>query len=143
MVIGKGGVQLKALIAFPRSSHRARLERSSPSAFGAFPPSSKVEVVMTAKCRDRCLSVIIPTVAAGVIVASILIIPAVRKLNMARSYADETAALHSIQEINTAEIRYRSMFSRFAVSLTELGRRGGQIPTDLVAGEKQGATGLS
>ena len=58
-----------------------------------------------------------------IVIAIILIIVTVAlpKLNKARMYAQETAALKAIQTLNTAQVQYNSQFGRFAQSLTELG----------------------
>jgi len=62
-------------------------------------------------------------------------------------YAPETAALKAIQTVNTAQVRYKSQFGRFATSLTELGpptsgtanaSAADLISSDLASGEKQG-----
>jgi len=84
-----------------------------------------------------------------IVIAIILIIVTVAlpKLNKARMYAQETAALKAIQTINTAQVQYNSTFGRFAQSLTELGpptsgnanaSAADLIGSDLAAGEKQG-----
>ena len=84
-----------------------------------------------------------------IVIAIILIIVtiALPKLNTARRYAQETAALKAIQTIHTAQVQYNSQFGRFATSLAELGppttgtdsiTAANLISTDLAAGEKQG-----
>jgi type IV pilus assembly protein PilA len=84
-----------------------------------------------------------------IVIAIILIIVTVAlpKLNKARMYAQETAALKAIQTINTAQVQYNSTFGRFATSLTELGpptsgnanaSSADLISSDLASGEKQG-----
>jgi len=84
-----------------------------------------------------------------IVIAIILIIVTVAlpKLNKARMYAQETAALKAIQTLNTAQVQYNSQFGRFAQSLTELGppasgtdnaSAANLITADLAAGEKQG-----
>ncbi|MFN7997864.1 MAG: prepilin-type N-terminal cleavage/methylation domain-containing protein [Bryobacteraceae bacterium] len=84
-----------------------------------------------------------------IVIAIILIIVTVAlpKLNKARMYAQETAALKAIQTINTAQVQYNSQYGRFATSLTELGpptsgadnpSAAGLISGDLAGGEKQG-----
>ncbi|HTQ55303.1 MAG TPA: prepilin-type N-terminal cleavage/methylation domain-containing protein [Bryobacteraceae bacterium] len=84
-----------------------------------------------------------------IVIAIILIIVTVAlpKLNKAKMYAQETAALKAIQTINTAQVQYNSTYNRFAQSLTELGppASGTQnasaadlIGGDLASGEKQG-----
>ena len=84
-----------------------------------------------------------------IVIAIILIIVTVAlpKLNKARMYAQETAALKAIQTLNTAQVQYNSQFGRFAQSLTELGppasgtdnaSAANLISGDMAAGEKQG-----
>jgi type IV pilus assembly protein PilA len=84
-----------------------------------------------------------------IVIAIILIIVTVAlpKLNKARMYAQETAALKAIQTLNTAQVQYNSQFGRFAQSLTELGppasgadtaASANLISSDMAAGEKQG-----
>lgn len=84
-----------------------------------------------------------------IVIAIILIIVTVAlpKLNKARMYAQETAAVKAIQTLNTAQVQYNSQFGRFAQSLTELGppasgndtaSSANLISGDLAAGEKQG-----
>jgi len=84
-----------------------------------------------------------------IVIAIILIIAAIAmpKLNSARRYAQEMAAIRTITTIHTAEAQYFSQFGRFAISLTELGppTSGGPsataadlIPGDLAQGEKGG-----
>src|SRR5260370_34986667 len=84
-----------------------------------------------------------------IVIAIILIIVTVGlpKLNKARMYAQETAALKAIQTLNTAQVQYNSQFGRFAQSLTELGppasgtdnaSSANLISSDMAIGEKQG-----
>jgi len=84
-----------------------------------------------------------------IVIAIILIIVTVAlpKLNKARMFAQETAALKAVQTLNTAQIQYNSTFGRFAVSLTELGppnsgaanaSAADLISGDLAGGLKQG-----
>jgi type IV pilus assembly protein PilA len=84
-----------------------------------------------------------------IVIAIILIIAtiALPKLNRAKMYAHETAAIKTIQTIHTAQTQYQSQFGRFAASLTELGPpQSGQpgpqsadlIDTNLALGEKSG-----
>jgi type IV pilus assembly protein PilA len=84
-----------------------------------------------------------------IVIAIILIIVTVAlpKLNKARMYAQETAALKAIQTINTCQVQYNSQFGRYAVSLTELGpptsgtanaSSADLISGDMATGEKQG-----
>ena len=58
-----------------------------------------------------------------IVIAIILIIAtiALPKLNRAKMYAHETAAIKTMQTIHTAQTQYQSQFGRFATSLTELG----------------------
>lgn len=64
---------------------------------------------------------------------------ALPKLNKARMYAQEAAALKALQALNTAQVEYNSQFGRFARSLSELGPPvSNLISTDLAGGEKQG-----
>ena len=84
-----------------------------------------------------------------IVIAIILIIVTVAlpKLNNARRYAQETAALKAIQTINTVQVQYNSTYGRFATSLAELGpptsgtanaSAADLISADLASGEKQG-----
>ncbi len=84
-----------------------------------------------------------------IVIAIILIIAAMAlpKLNRARMYTQETAAIKAIGTIHTAQAQYFSQFGRFATSLTELGPpTSGQpnasgadlIGSDLALGEKTG-----
>ena len=84
-----------------------------------------------------------------IVIAIILIIAtiALPKLNRAKMYAHETAAIKTIQTIHTAQTQYQSQFGRFAASLTELGppasgQPGPQsadlIDNNLAGGEKSG-----
>ena len=84
-----------------------------------------------------------------IVIAIILIIItiALPKLNRARMYSQETAAIGAIRTLHTAQVQYTSQFGRFATSLTELGppASGGPtaaaadlIGTDLSQGEKSG-----
>jgi type IV pilus assembly protein PilA len=84
-----------------------------------------------------------------IVIAIILIIAtiALPKLNRAKMYAHETAAIKTIQTIHTAQTQYQSQFGRFAASLTELGPpQSGQagpqsadlIDNNLASGEKSG-----
>lgn len=58
-----------------------------------------------------------------IVIAIILIIVtvAVPKLNNARKFASETAALAAVKTIHEAEAQYFSQYGRYATSLTELG----------------------
>lgn len=84
-----------------------------------------------------------------IVIAIILIIItiAVPKLQRARMYAQETAALGAIRTIHTAEVQYYSQFGKYAISLTELGppasgaagpSAADLIGNDLSSGLKQG-----
>jgi len=84
-----------------------------------------------------------------IVIAIILIIAtiALPKLNRAKMYAHETAAIKTLQTIHTAQTQYQSQFGRFATSLTELGPpQSGQpgpqsadlIDNNLATGEKSG-----
>ena len=84
-----------------------------------------------------------------IVIAIILIIAtiALPKLNRARMYAQETAAIKHVQTIHTAQTQYFSQFGRFAANLAELGPAASGapnasaadlIPGDLAAGEKGG-----
>ena len=84
-----------------------------------------------------------------IVIAIILIIAtiALPKLNRAKMYAHETAAIKTMQTIHTAQTQYQSQFGRFAASLTELGPpQSGQagpqsadlIDNNLASGEKSG-----
>ena len=84
-----------------------------------------------------------------IVIAIILIIAtiALPKLNRAKMYAHETAAIKTMQTIHTAQTQYQSQFGRFATSLTELGPpQSGQpgpqsadlIDNNLASGEKSG-----
>ena len=86
-----------------------------------------------------------------IVIAIILIIAtiALPKLNRAKMYAHETAAIKTLQTIHTAQTQFQSQFGRFAVSLTELGPpQSGQpgpqaadlIDNNLASGEKSGET---
>jgi prepilin-type N-terminal cleavage/methylation domain-containing protein len=58
-----------------------------------------------------------------IVIAIILIIGtiALPKLNRARMYAQETAAIGAIRALHQAQTQYYSQFGRFAANLTELG----------------------
>ena len=84
-----------------------------------------------------------------IVIAIILIIItiALPKLNRARMYSQETAAIGAIRTLHTAQVQYTSQFGRFATSLAELDppASGGPsaaaadlIGTDLSQGEKSG-----
>jgi prepilin-type N-terminal cleavage/methylation domain-containing protein len=84
-----------------------------------------------------------------IVIAIILIIAtiALPKLNRAKMYAHETAAIKTMQTIHTAQTQYQSQFGRFATSLVELGPpQSGQpgpqsadlIDSTLALGEKSG-----
>jgi prepilin-type N-terminal cleavage/methylation domain-containing protein len=84
-----------------------------------------------------------------IVIAIILIIItiALPRLTRARMYTQEVAALAAIRTIHTAETQYYSQFSRYAVSLAELGppasgsanaSAADMIGNDLANGKKQG-----
>lgn len=84
-----------------------------------------------------------------IVIAIILIIVtiAVPKLNNARIYAQETAAIGAIKAIHEAQTQYYSQYGRYATSLTELGPpTNGQpgpsaadlLHEDMATGVKQG-----
>jgi len=84
-----------------------------------------------------------------IVIAIILIIVtvAVPKLNNARKFAQETAAIKAVQTIHSGEAQYFSQYGKYAGSLTELGpptsgQPGPQaadiIHEDLASGVKQG-----
>lgn len=84
-----------------------------------------------------------------IVIAIILIILAIAmpKLNRARMYSQEMAAIRTITTIHTAQAQYFSQFGRFAANLTEIGPpTSGQpnaaaadlISGDLALGEKSG-----
>jgi type IV pilus assembly protein PilA len=95
------------------------------------------------RCRGFSLIELLIVIAIILIIVTV----ALPKLNKARMYAQETAALKAIQTINTAQVQYNSQFGRFAASLTELGpptsgadtvSAANLISADLASGEKQG-----
>ena len=84
-----------------------------------------------------------------IVIAIILIIGtiALPKLNRARMYAQETAAIGAIRALHQAQTQYYSQFGRFAASLTELGppasgnlnaAAADLIASDLASGRKGG-----
>lgn len=84
-----------------------------------------------------------------IVIAIILIIVtvAVPKLNNARKFAQETAAIKAVQTIHSGEAQYFSQYGKYAASLSELGpptsgQAGPQaadiIHEDLASGVKQG-----
>ena len=100
---------------------------------------------MTVKRSQRGFSLI----ELMIVIAIILIIAtiALPKLNRAKMYAHETAAIKTLQTIHTAQTQYQSQFGKFAASLTELGPpQNGQpgpqaadlIDSNLASGEKSG-----
>jgi prepilin-type N-terminal cleavage/methylation domain-containing protein len=84
-----------------------------------------------------------------IVIAIILIIAAIAvpKLDKARMYSQEMAAIRMISTVHTAETQYYSQYGRFAVNMAELGPpASGQpgpsaadlIPGDLASGTKSG-----
>lgn len=86
-----------------------------------------------------------------IVIAIILIIAAIAmpKLNRARMYSQEMAAIRTITTIHTAQTQYFSQFGRFAANLQELGppasgsgaptsAAADLIPGDLALGDKSG-----
>jgi type IV pilus assembly protein PilA len=84
-----------------------------------------------------------------IVIAIILIIItiAVPKLQKAKQFAQETAAIAALRALHSAQVQYSSQYGRFAASLTELGppASGSSSPAaadlimnDLAGGEKQG-----
>jgi len=96
--------------------------------------------------RQLALGAFVASLTTIVAFTLIIVPAALPKLNMARRYAQETAAVKAIQSINTAQMKYNSTFGRFATSLTQLGpptrgtatAAGDLISSDLSPGEKQG-----
>jgi|ERR1017187_1833643 type IV pilus assembly protein PilA len=95
--------------------------------------------------RRRGFSLIELLIVVSIIL--ILITIAVPKFTHAQMYTRETAAIQAIKAIHTAEVQYQSQYSRYAVSLTELGPPASGAPNasaadlignDLANGEKQG-----
>jgi len=100
---------------------------------------------MTRNRRRRGFSLIELLIVIAIIL--IIVTVALPKLNKARMYAQETAALKAIQTLNTCQVQYNSTFNRFAASLTELGpptsgtanaSSADLISGDMASGEKQG-----
>jgi prepilin-type N-terminal cleavage/methylation domain-containing protein len=86
-----------------------------------------------------------------IVIAIILIIAAIAmpKLNRARMYSQEMAAIRTITTIHTAQAQYFSQYGRFAANLAELGppasgsavataAASDLIPGDLALGDKSG-----
>jgi len=84
-----------------------------------------------------------------IVIAIILIIAtiALPKLNRARMFAQEAAAINAIKTIHTTQAQYFSQFGRYAANLTELGPPTSGTPNasaadlisnDLALGEKSG-----
>jgi type IV pilus assembly protein PilA len=95
--------------------------------------------------RQRGFSLIELLIVVSIIL--ILITIAVPKFTHAQMYTRETAAIQAIKAIHTAEVQFQSQYSRYAVSLTELGPPASGAPSasaadlignDLANGEKQG-----
>jgi type IV pilus assembly protein PilA len=76
-----------------------------------------------------------------IVIAIILILlgVAMPKLNRARMYSQEMAALRAITTLHSAQAQYFSSFGKFAASLTELGPPNSGNPTaaaaDLISGD--------
>jgi type IV pilus assembly protein PilA len=77
----------------------------------------------------------------------IIITIALPKLNHARMYSQETAAIGAIRTLHTAQVQYTSQYGRYATSLVELGppasgaagpAAGDLIGNDLASGDKSG-----
>jgi type IV pilus assembly protein PilA len=99
--------------------------------------------------RNRRLGRGFSLIELMIVIAIILIIAtiALPKLNRARMYATETAAITHIRTIHTAQAQYYSQFGRYAQSLTELGPNtsgtpnasaADLIPGDLALGDRGG-----
>jgi prepilin-type N-terminal cleavage/methylation domain-containing protein len=84
-----------------------------------------------------------------IVIAIILIIAAIAmpKLNRARMFSYETAAIATMRTIHAAQTQYFSQYGRFAATLVELGppasgtpnaTSADLIPGDLALGEKSG-----
>jgi type IV pilus assembly protein PilA len=84
-----------------------------------------------------------------IVVAIIMVLAAIAvpKLNQARMYSQETAAVKQIGTIHTAETQYYSQFGKYATQMSELGPpTSGQpgptgadlIPGDFALGKKSG-----
>ncbi|MBM3776027.1 MAG: prepilin-type N-terminal cleavage/methylation domain-containing protein [Acidobacteria bacterium] len=84
-----------------------------------------------------------------IVIAIILIIAtiALPKLNRARMFAQEAAAISAIRTIHQMQTQYFSQFGRYAASLTEMGPPASGAPTpaaadlipgDLAQGDKSG-----
>ena len=84
-----------------------------------------------------------------IVVAIIMVLAAIAvpKLNQAKMFAQETAAVKQIGTIHTAETQYYSQFAKYATQLSELGPpTSGQagptgadlIPGDFALGKKSG-----
>src|SRR5215468_7250133 len=101
--------------------------------------------MMNLQRRRRGFSLIELLIVIAIIL--IIITIALPKLNRARMYSQETAAIGAIRTLHTAQVQYTSQYGRFATSLVELGppASGGPTPaaadligTDLSQGEKSG-----
>jgi len=100
---------------------------------------------MSRKRQQRGFSLIELLIVIAIIL--IIVTVALPKLNRARMYAQETAAIKAVQTLNTAQVEYQSQFGRFAQSLAELGPPASGnanasgadlIASDLASGVKQG-----
>jgi len=102
-------------------------------------------MVPQTKTRRRGFSLIELLIVIAIIL--IIVTVAVPKLNNARKFAQETAAIKAVQTIHSGEAQYFSQYGKYAASLTELGpptsgQAGPQaadiIHEDLASGVKQG-----
>lgn len=102
-----------------------------------------MHVVSSRRRRGFSLIELLIVVAIIMVLAAI----AVPKLNQARMYSQETAAVKQIGTIHTAETQYYSQFGKYATQMSELGPpTGGQpgptgadlIPGDFALGKKSG-----
>ena len=92
----------------------------------------------TNSAARRGFSLIELLIVIGLI--AILQFIAISPANQARMITNETAVLHELKTIHTAQAQHHAQFGRFAVSLRELGPPPGVklLPKVLAAGEKDG-----